>query len=75
MPPGTNPWDIPGAKSGGSYILPPGNYPQPGGEDIAGRIEADRQEREKQKEAFRQYVAGGGDPYGANRPDLPGWFG
>jgi hypothetical protein len=49
--------------------MPPRPY-----EDIGARIRGDISSVQQQKDAFRKYIAGGGDPYATNRPDRPGWM-
>jgi hypothetical protein len=41
--------------------------------DIQGRIQGDISSVQGQIDAFKEYIQAGGDPYGKNRPDLPGY--
>jgi len=74
LPHGTNPWDIPGATTPfGEPILPPGDRPGQFPYDLSQRMGEGMAQHEALKDRFREFVAGGGDPYGGERPDLPGW--
>ena len=68
FPPGTNPWDIPGARGpGGEALLPPGT---PGGypHDLSTRMSEGMDQFGQQQDELRKKIAAGGDPYGQEGP-------